>query len=232
LLQAEGLYEYIANYRRRMFSSASAIFWMFNDAWPATHGWTIVDYYRRKKLAYHPVRRAFQPVTVVVAEEAGTVTIYGVNDTPRPWSGMLRYGLFALAGGLPLDRLEDVTLPANTSTPLAHFPRAQWEELGITAAGAFAVLLQQETVIAQHRLLLARFHELAFVTPHITMDVKGETLILRSDSFAWGVCLDIDGELPLADNCFDLLPGISYTIPWTHTCGEPRVVRVGNRDAV
>lgn len=44
LLQAEGLNEYISNYRRRMFSSSSAIFWMYNDSWHVTHGWTIVDY--------------------------------------------------------------------------------------------------------------------------------------------------------------------------------------------
>ena len=40
LLQAEALAEYIANYRRRMFSSASAVFWMYADSWPVTHGWT------------------------------------------------------------------------------------------------------------------------------------------------------------------------------------------------
>ncbi len=94
LLQAEGLAEYIHNYRRRMFGSASAIFWMYNDSWPATHGWTIVDYYLRKKLAYHPVRRAFQPVTVVAAEEGDQVRVFGVNDTPRDWSGVLRCGVF------------------------------------------------------------------------------------------------------------------------------------------
>ncbi len=81
-----------------MFSSAAAIFWMYNDSWPVTHGWTIIDYYRRKKLAYHPVRRAFQPVTVVVAEADGVVTVYGVNDTPRAWRGTVRFGLFALPG--------------------------------------------------------------------------------------------------------------------------------------
>jgi len=66
LLQSEGLMEYINNFHRRMYSTSSAIFWMYNDSWPVTHGWTIVDYYLRKKLAYHPVRRAFEPVCVVV----------------------------------------------------------------------------------------------------------------------------------------------------------------------
>ena len=39
-----------------MFSSSSAIFWMYNDSWPVTHGWTIVDYYLRRKLAWAGLR--------------------------------------------------------------------------------------------------------------------------------------------------------------------------------
>ncbi|MHB9132151.1 MAG: beta-mannosidase [Armatimonadota bacterium] len=232
LLQAEGLYEYISNYRRRMFSSASAIFWMYNDSWPVTHGWTIVDYYLRKKLAYHPVRRAFQPVTVVVAEEDGVVTVYGVNDTPQAWTGEVRYGLFNLTGDLPKDAQLAVTLAANASTPLAQFTKAEWEALELDKTGAFAVLLQDGTITAQHRLFLAPFKALAFAEPAISMNVEYGTLTLNSDTFAWGVCLDVDGELPLADNCIDLLPGIPYTMPWDVKLGEPQVVRVGNRDAV
>jgi beta-mannosidase len=232
LLQAEGLQEYIANYRRRMFSSASAVFWSYNDSWPVTHGWTIVDYYLRKKLAYHPVRRAFAPIAVVVAEEGGAVTVYGINDTADEWSGELRYGLFALAGGLPLDRRTTATLPANASTPLARFGRGQWEALGLRRTGAFAVLLAQGRMIAQHRLFLERFKDLAFAPPRIALTAQGERLTLLSDAFAWAVCLDEDGEAPLADNCFDLLPGIAYTMPWSAELGPARIARLGNRDAV
>ncbi len=232
LLQAEGIQEYISNYRRRMFSSAAAIFWMYNDCWPATHSWTIVDYYRRKKLAYHPVRRAFAPITVVIAEEQGVVTIYGVNDTPNDWSGEVCYGLFALAGGLPLDLTEPAALPANTSAPLAQFDRSQWEALGLNKTGAFAVLLQDGDPVAQHRLFLERFKDLQFAAPEISMTVAGDRLTLVSETFVWSVCLDVDGEMPLADNCFDLVPGIAYSLPWEARLGEPSIVKIGSRDAV
>ena len=42
-VQEEGLSDYIDNFRRRAFSSASAIFWMFNDCWPCSRSWTIID---------------------------------------------------------------------------------------------------------------------------------------------------------------------------------------------
>lgn len=232
LLQAEGLYEYISNYRRRMFDSASAIFWMYNDSWPVTHGWTIVDYYLRTKLAYHPVRRANQPVTVVVAADDDRVTVYGVNDTPREWSGKLGYGLFTLDGKRPLDEYRAVTLPANASTPLATIPKTDWETLGFTESGAYAVLTEGDWPVAQHRLFLAHFKNLEFVEPDIRVINEPARLILCADAFAWGVCLDIDGELPLPDNCFDLLPGIPYVLPWSAELGEPKIVKIGNRDAL
>ncbi len=87
-------------------------------------------------------------------------------------------------------------------------------------------------MIAQHRLFLTRFHELSLAAAQITLAVRDGVLTLRSAVFAWGVCLDVEGELPLADNCFDLLPGIPYRLPWPAELGEPRVVRLGNRDAV
>lgn len=228
LLQAEGLCEYIANYRRRMFSSSAAVFWMYNDSWPATHGWTIVDYYLRKKLAYHPVRRAFQPVTVVVAEEGGQVRVFGVNDSPDDWEGVLRFGLFRFQGGMPLDEALAVTLPANESVALAEVPREEWQELGTGSAGAFAVLLEDGHVVAQHRLLLERFKDLALVAPTIAVERGEGAATFRSDAFAWGVCLDLDGERPLADNAFDLLPGVEYIVPWSEGLGEPRILMTGN----
>jgi beta-mannosidase len=205
---------------------------MYNDSWPVSHGWTIVDYYRRKKLAYHPVRRAFQPIAVVVTCDDAHVTVYGVNDTPQLWSGELRYGLFTLAGRLARDERVHVKLPANASTPLARFSRADWEKLDFCKSGAFALLYQNGRPLAQHRLFLKRFKDLAFVEPHITMTVENGVLTAVSDAFAWAVCLDVDGEAPLADNCFDLIPGIPYETAWNSTLGKPQVVRLGNRDAV
>jgi beta-mannosidase len=232
LLQAEGLTEYINNYRSRMFSSAAAIFWMYNDSWPVTHGWTIVDYYRRKKLAYHPVRRAFQPITVVVADRNDEVIVFGINDTDEPWAGQLRYGLFNLDGGLPMDQRASVQIHANASTPIATIAKSQWQKLSLHRTGAFAVLEQAGDLIAQHRLFVERFKTLSFAQPDIDLSLSGNTLRLTSDVFVWGVCLDVDGEEPMADNCFDLIPGITYVMPWDTSFGEPKVVAIGSRDVV
>ncbi len=212
LLQAEGLMEYINNYHRRMYSSSSAIFWMYNDSWPVTHGWTIVDYYLRKKLAYHPVRRAFEQIGVVVTEEGNKINIYGMNEKQQPWRGKLQYGLFETSGKYPVNELINVTLPPNTSTIIASFDKVAFEKAGIKNHGAFAVLKDKETVISQHRLFRTRFKDLILQKPQVSIKYDGDKAILTSPVYVWGLCLDIDGESDISDNCFDLLPGIPYTI--------------------
>jgi len=54
-----------------------------------------------------------------------------------------------------------------------------------------------------------------------------QQVTFTSPTFARGVCLDDTGEQNLADNYFDLYPGIPHTIPWTlpHV---PRVLHVAN----
>ena len=52
--------------------------------------------------------------------------------------------------------------------------------------------------------------------------------VFTCDTFAWRVCLDLDGEQPFADNFFDVLPGIPYAVPWPDALGAPRVLDTGN----
>jgi beta-mannosidase len=225
LLQGEALREYCENFRRRMFDSASAIFWMYNDCWPATRSWTIVDYYLRRTPAFAAVRRAMQPLHVVVAEEGNHVAVFGVNERAEPWSGTLRCGLFNLAGGLPLDRTLQVTLPPNASTRLASFSRREWKNPA--ASAAFAMLAQGDTVVARNRLFLPFFKDLKWAVPHLRVRLADGKAIFSSDTFVWGVCLDLDGARRMPDNFFDVYPGIPHVIPWQGT-RKPKVRFVGN----
>lgn len=226
LVHGEGLSEYIANFRRRRSSTTgSAIFWMYNDVWPCVRSWTTVDHRLRRTPAFQPVRRAFQPVSVVVHEDGDRIVITGVNDTPTEVRGVLRHGLLALAGGYPLERRGAVVLAANAATELAAFPRAQWTD--IKAQLAFAELSVGGAVAARHRLMLPLPVELAWKPAQVSVRVEDGKAIFTSPTFAWGVCLDLDGERALADNYFDLFPGTPYAIPWPWP-EPPKVLGVGN----
>jgi beta-mannosidase len=227
VVQGEGLTEYIRNFRRRMFSSASAVFWMYNDCWPCVRSWTVVDYYLRRTPSFHPVRRAFAPLTVCIAVEEERVRIFGVNDGPE-WSGQVRCGLFALAGGYPLDETLTVTLPTNASTLLTEFDLATWEALGPTTHAAFALLSRDGVEAARDRLFLPYFKELEFAPANVRVRREGGKAIFECDVFAWRICLDLDGEQVLPDNFFDILPDVPTVLDWPEALGRPRVLRVGN----
>jgi beta-mannosidase len=228
LLQGEGLSEYIRNFRRRMFDSASAVFWMYNDCWPMVRSWTIVDYYLRKTPSYHPVKRAFQPLAVFLAREDGKVRVFGVNEGAG-WKGRLRFGLFALKGGYPLDRMIEASLPANASTLLGEFPEKAWLKLGEKTHGAFAQLIAEDgTEASRDRLFLPFFKEMKWPKATVAVKRKGGKAIFTSSSFAWRVCLDLDGEKPYPDNFFDILPGIPVVLDWPAKLGAPKILRLGN----
>jgi len=226
LVQGEGLREYVENFRRRMFDSGAAIFWMFNDCWPATRSWTTVDYHLRRTPAFHAVRRAMAPIHLVVAQDAEEIVVFGINDTTAPVAGELAYGVMNLTGGRPYERRERVTLPPDASTRLASFPATAWPRPNESAA--FAVLSGTDgRAIARNRLFLPMFREMTWPAPDVDVVVKDGRAAFRSRTFALGVCLDLDGTRTLSDNFFDVFPGEPHVIPWPDP-HPPRILFTGN----
>ncbi|MFN3682547.1 MAG: glycoside hydrolase family 2 protein [Fimbriimonadaceae bacterium] len=228
VLQAEGLDEYIRNYRRRMFDSASAVFWMFNDSWPVAMGWTTQDHRLRRKPAYHAVRRAFSPVAVVVAEEGDGVLVFGVNDTDQTVEGTLQAGVFLFEGRPFEAEPRPVALAPNSSTVLLESSDREWREAGFERAGFAALLTLGDGTVLRHRLLKARFRDLTLPEARVRLRKDGAAVTLESETWAWGVLLDRDGESPVPDNAFDLLPGVPHRLTWEPGLGEPSVAWVAS----
>ncbi len=225
VLQGEGLREYCENFRRRFPDSGAAIFWMFNDSWPATRSWTIVDYYLRRCPSFHPVRRALAPLHVALAENNGELLVYGMNDTLKPVVADLSWGIFAFAGKVVREKRLKVRLAANASTLLAKMPMKVWKDA--QGQAAFAQLSQGKKLLARNRLILPLFKDLKLKPSALTVRVEKGEAIFESPVFEWAVCLDLEGEEALADNFFDVYPGKPYRIPWKKLVA-PQVLFVGN----
>lgn len=227
LLQGEGLREYCDSFRRKAWGSSAAIFWMYNDVWPATRSWTIVDWRLNRTPSFHPVRRAMAPVSVVLAEDGDQVVVIGVSDRDRPLTLHLRYGLLATTGGkYPLIELRTVVLSPNAATPVARFSRKLWKKP--TEQVAFAVLADDAgRPVARNKLILPLWKELKWAPAKVKVTRDGTDVVFSSPVFVAGVCVDLDGNKPLPDNFFDLYPGQPYRLRWPGH-GTPDVLFTAN----
>lgn len=89
--QALALQIAIEHARRRKYACSGVMFWQFNEPWPAI-SWSVVDYYRRPKLAYATVQRCYAPVLGSVhfphrrytPGQAVPLTGWVINDTLAP----------------------------------------------------------------------------------------------------------------------------------------------------
>jgi beta-mannosidase len=227
LLQGQALHEYIRNFRRRMFDSASAIFWMYNDCWPATRSWTIIDYYGRRTPSFYPVRRAFQPLAVFLASEENEVKCFGVNETfTRELD--LEFGLVSMNGAYPLQIQKSTRLAGNASSLLASFPLSKWEEAGIRSHCAYAILRTSSgEEVSRDILFLPYFKEMEWPKAKVDVKISNGKAFFTCDVLAWRVCLDLNG-VSMPDNYFDILPGIPTILDWPFDPGFAVNIRTGN----
>jgi beta-mannosidase len=211
--QGEGLTEYILNFRRRMYDTASAIVWMYNDTWPDTNSWTIVDYMRLRTPSFYPVKRAFAPVAVNIVRTADGCDIYAINERLHTVHASLEYGTIR-ESGYPFTDKSEVTLAPNTSAVIAHIPFVQCGE-----DIPYAILEPDGEPVSRRRLIEKAMTPAPFQPSDIRVEYDGDTAVYTSDRFVLGICIDLDGS-SLSDNFFDLYPGKSYTVKLNGTSGK------------
>ena len=214
-IHSEALKEYIDSFRSKKFTCGSAIFWMYNDCWPCTRSWTIVDYYDNRTPSFYSVKRAFAPVRSIARIWDDNLEFVISNDLPNEFHGRLRYGIMGYNGTALLDKTVPVTIKENVSMPAVCMPAGAYPTLNGENTIVFCILYDENGKrISDNHLLLSKYYEMKLEQPNIQIDFKGETAVFTTDKPAFGVCLDLDGTNQLDDNMFDLLPGIPYTIGW------------------
>jgi len=166
------------------------------------------------------------PVHVAIVREKGQVAVFGINDTGEDFHGELRHGIFTLEGAYLRDETVVVELKANASTRLVSYPESEWRERLRTMP--FAMLSNGGKLVARSRMFEPLFHEMAWPSASVEVVLRDGRVVFSSRTFAWNVCLDLDGEKRLADNLFDVYPGIEYSIPWADS-QPPRVLYTGNQ---
>lgn len=187
-----------------------ALIWSYSDCWGET-GWSILDYYLRRKASYYTFRRACAPVKVIVRQRGDQLVTRLVNDTLAAISGTVEVGWWRLDGRGRETDTRPVTVPANRMLEIVAVPAVAHD----SREWLYAAVLRGEDGVAvdQSVWTLAPHRELA-VSP---ADIRVRTLSdggleISSPVYCHAVHVEDHGRDLLSDNWFDLLPGVPVRV--------------------
>ncbi|NCO90127.1 MAG: beta-mannosidase [Armatimonadetes bacterium] len=189
-----------------------SLFWMYEDCWGEV-GWTIVDYYLRRKPSWYFVRRAYAPVRIVLRCGGDHVRVIIANDTQEDVSFRLESGYVGLAG-LPAALQEsEVTVPALSREQVATFAYGDHD----ACSGLWIARAADRDDIPAGILRAVDYRQLKTADPELSFSVAQPqdghcTVEVGACGYAHAVHLLLPpGCLP-ADDYFDLLPGESRRV--------------------
>jgi beta-mannosidase len=212
---------------------SGALFWMYNDCWGEV-GWTIIDYYLRRKIAFYAVRRALMPQKLILRADAGHIVVMGCNDTAQSVTIELETGWIRFDG----QEKQSSTMTAILQ-PYSRDILTRFEASGSMTDGihyAWPKSQDNEQAMIPALLLDKPYRELALCQPQVSIireqdDGLDRLVTIKAETFAPGVWLDVDADLHLSDNYFDLLPEETRTVRISGGAGRSFAVKAVEVDA-
>lgn len=221
LMQAEAIRYGVEHWRRNRGRCMGAIIWQLNDIWPVA-SWASIDYYGRWKALHYAAKRFFAPV-MISAEEEGELSqnpkineyhpapleksfrLNVCNETLRDVTGEVVWALRTPDGAIVRQNQQTLTIPAMSAKWLEKVDCADASLTGHYVSFAFVV---DDVALSEGTCIFCAPKHFEFVDPRLTLETRGDTLVVTSHAYAKQVWLESeDADLLLDDNAFDMNPG-------------------------
>ena len=221
LMQAEAIRYGVEHWRRNRGRCMGAIIWQLNDIWPVA-SWASIDYYGRWKALHYAAKRFFAPV-MISAEEEGELSqnpkineyhpaplkksfrLNVCNETLRDVTGEVVWALRTPDGAIVRQNQQTLTIPAMSAKWLDKVDCADASLTGHYVSFAFVV---DDVAVSDGTCIFCAPKHFEFVDPRLTVETRGDTIIVTSHAYAKQVWLESeDADLLLDDNAFDMNPG-------------------------
>lgn len=221
LMQAEAIRYGVEHWRRNRGRCMGAIIWQLNDIWPVA-SWASIDYYGRWKALHYAAKRFFAPV-MISAEEEGELSqnpkineyhpapleksfrLNVCNETLRDVTGEVVWALRTPDGEIVRQNQQTLTIPAMSAKWLDKVDCADASLTGHYVSFAFVV---DDVAVSEGTCIFCAPKHFEFVDPRLTVETRGDTLVVTSHAYAKQVWLESeDADLLLDDNAFDMNPG-------------------------
>ena len=189
-----------------------ALIWSYSEPWGEV-GWSLLDYYLRRKPSYYAVGRACRPVKVIVRQRGDQLVTRMVNDTLQPVEGIVEYGWWRLDGAGRSVQSRAVTIPADGMVQIASEKAASSTDRNPKQWLYAAVFRTGDVAVDQSVWLLEPYRKLAVAKPQIKVTPCADGwLEVSSPVYAHGVHAEDHGHELISDNWFDLLPGVPVRV--------------------
>ena len=221
LMQAEAIRYGVEHWRRNRGRCMGAIIWQLNDIWPVA-SWASIDYYGRWKALHYAAKRFFAPV-MISAEEEGELSqnpkineyhpapleksfrLNVCNETLRDVTGEVVWALRTPDGAIVRQGYQALTIPAMSAKWLDKVDCADASLTGHYVSFAFVV---DDVAVSEGTCIFCAPKHFEFTDPQLTVEKRGDTLVVTSHAYAKQVWLESeDADLLLDDNAFDMNPG-------------------------
>ena len=218
LMQAEAIRYGVEHWRRNRGRCMGAIIWQLNDIWPVA-SWASIDYYGRWKALHYAAKRFFAPV-MISAEEEGELSqnpkineyhpapleksfrLNVCNETLRDVTGEVVWALRTPDGAIVRQNQQTLTIPAMSAKWLDKVDCADASLTGHYISFAFVV---DNVAVSEGTCIFCAPKHFEFVDPRLTVETRGDTLLVTSHAYAKQVWLESeDADLLLDDNAFDM----------------------------
>jgi beta-mannosidase len=206
------MYGYSIESLRSRLNCSGAMFWMYEDCWGEI-GWTIIDYYLRRKISWYFVKRACSPARIILKNNNGVISVTIANDTSKPVRGILEYGTVSRDGKTRVVKEKKISCPAFTTQPVVTFkPNKTAGHETIRYAR-----IKNRPDILTGMVRVENRLGLNIGNPAISWELTKLSktkwnIRVESPVFVHAVHFDLPGMALPEDNYFDLLPGESRDV--------------------
>lgn len=198
------MYGYSLEAMRFKENCFGGLFWMYNDAWGEV-GWTIIDYYLRRKIPFYAVKRALAHQKFTLRLVDHTVVLQGLNDRPEDLEVKARFGYVSFDGKIKELKEMSFKVPAGQRVYLHQ------EELPAYDYTKGTVMLYvEDDKIDNISLRMEDNRKLSYESSEVLIVSEKEEgadklVTVTAKGYVHGVY--VKGDYDCSDAYFDLLPG-------------------------
>lgn len=200
IIQAECVKNATVHFRQNKGRCNGSVFWQFNDVWNCP-SWSSVDFEGVPKALQYKAAEFFAPVAVTCKKENSTAYIFAHNDTLTPVEFPVKVYI-----NNAFVKEYTVSLKPNSCCKL--------DEIKVNKTD-YMQIKYLDSVITE---IFAAPCDMKLKKADIKVKVQGNKMTLKSDSFAYNVC--VEAESVADKNYFCLAPGEERTIEFNGDIGK------------